>query len=463
MSQHNDTTRTSVLTTAVSKATVRLVPLLGLIYFISYLDRVNIAFAASSMKADIGLSTAAYGLGAGIFFITYCLFEVPSNMLMYRLGARFWIARIMLTWGVISVLMMFVQNETWFYVLRLLLGAAEAGLLPGIVLYLSHWFPAGYRARVSAGFLVALPIAMVFGSPFSTWIIEVGHGAFGLQGWQVMFFVEGLPAVLIGFYVLAKLPSKPQDARWLSNEEREALTQVLAAEDRESPASAIGGLIAALREPRIYILAVIGFCSSFGIYAFSFFLPQLVGDMQASFGIQLSPMQIALLTAIPFAAAVISMLIISRHADRSGRPIGFAAVLLAISGTALICSVFPSSPAIKITLLSVVVAAALPVTPLLYHLPKYFAGGATFAAGAALVSTLANLSGLAAPALTGVLREASGDFNSSLWVMGGLLFAGALLLILLGRLLRSAKLYRQPASTTAADTAQGPKTTQLSV
>src|SRR5688572_14149448 len=238
----------------------RLLPFLLLLYIVSWLDRVNVGFAKLQMNSDLGLSETAYGLGAGIFFIAYALCEIPSNLLLVRFGARIWIARIMITWGLIASGMMFVQGEWSFYAMRLLLGAAEAGFLPGIIYYLCHWFPREQRARAISWFMIGIPLSVVFGGPLSGWLLEEFDGHLGLQGWQWMFLVEGLPAVLLGFVVLLYLTDKPADAHWLTAEQRAWLAGRIASEQIVTARGTRSELLSVLTHPTVWLLALIMFC-----------------------------------------------------------------------------------------------------------------------------------------------------------------------------------------------------------
>ncbi len=261
---------------AVKRAMWRLLPFLGLCYLLNYIDRVNVGFAALRMNPDLGLSAAAYGLGAGLFFVGYFFFEVPSNVILHRVGARLWIARIMVTWGIVASATAFVTNDIGFYAVRFLLGVAEAGFFPGIILYLTYWFPRAQRAKVVALFFLAVPLSTVLGAPLSTLLIQNGDGLLGFaQGWRFMFFVEGIPAVLVGLLVLVFLPDRPTRARWLTSEQAQALEATIAAEDAaEVPGHT--GMREALRDSRVVALSVVYFGVVFGLYVLAFFLPQVV-------------------------------------------------------------------------------------------------------------------------------------------------------------------------------------------
>ena len=296
--------------TVLRKAAWRLIPLLGVLYFFAFLDRVNVGFAALTMNVDLGLSSAVFGFGAGIFFIGYTLFEIPSNVLLERFGARVWIARIMLSWGVLSAAMAFVQGPTSFYVVRFLLGVAEAGFFPGIIYYLTCWFPARDRARIIALFMIALPLSSVIGAPISTALLGIDAG--GLRGWQWMFLLEAIPTIVLGFVVLRVLPDRHTDVTWLTSDEKNWLTHELASE-LPAHGAHTQSLRQALLMPRVWRYGLVYFCVLVGLYGFSFWLPQII----ASLG-KLTNVQVGAVTTIPYALACIALVLWGRHSDATG-------------------------------------------------------------------------------------------------------------------------------------------------
>src|SRR5579862_2556892 len=301
----------AALDRAIVKARRRLVPFLFLLYIAAYLDRVNIGFAALQMNAALGLSATTYAWGAGVFFVSYVVFEIPSNVVLARVGARLWIARIMITWGVVSAAMMFVRGANSFYVMRFLLGAAEAGFFPGIIFYLTRWFPERERARAVAGFMTAVLAAGIVGGPVSGALLSL-DGAFGLAGWRWLFLLEGVPAVALGFVVLGAMTERPADADWLTPDERAALAERLAVESRVQRRDA-GSLAAAVGHPRIWLLASVYFTVPVALYATSFWLPQILKS--ASGG---SDFEVGALSAIPYAFGAVGMMLAGRHSDRTG-------------------------------------------------------------------------------------------------------------------------------------------------
>lgn len=320
--------------TALRKATVRLIPFLFVLYIVSFLDRVNVSFAALQMNEDLGFSDAVYGLGAGIFFIGYFLFEVPSNLILERVGARVWIARIMITWGIISTAMFLVTGPVSFYLLRFLLGVAEAGFFPGIILYLTYWFPARERAKAVALFMTAVAIAGVIGGPLSGALLSLDEVVFGLSGWQFLFIAEGFPAILLGLAVLAFLPDRPSEARWLTDEERRWLEDSLSREEQLKTTHGTHTLRQAFVDGRLWLLCGVYFGTVTSLYGISFWLPTIIEEFS-----NLNEFLVGLLSAFPYLAAAIGMVVFAWHSDRTGErrwhvaiPAGLAALGLALTG-----------------------------------------------------------------------------------------------------------------------------------
>jgi ACS family tartrate transporter-like MFS transporter len=409
----------------VRRAARRLLPLLVLLYLVNYLDRVNVGFAALTMNADLGLSTAAYGLGAGLFFIGYFIFEVPSNIILHRVGARIWIARIMITWGLVASATAFVQGEVGFYVVRVLLGVAEAGFFPGVLLYLTYWFPRPQRARIVALTFLAVPLASVIGSPLSTVLIEHGEGLLGFDaGWRFMFFVEGLPALALGVAVLFMLPDRPTTARWLTPAEATALEQHLAAEDsrevgREVPTRE------ALTDPRVLALSVVYFGIVFGLYVLAFFLPQVVQGFEEDFGTTFSLLQVGLVTAVPYVFAAAAMVLWARHSDRTGERAGHVAVPAAVGAVAVAAALYMDSPLAVMVCITICAMGVYAAIPVFWQLPTRLLSGVGAAAGIALINSFGNLSGFLGPYLTGWLEDLTGSFRAGLWVVAGLMVVAA--------------------------------------
>jgi D-galactonate transporter len=418
---------------AVRRAMWRLLPFLGLCYLLNYIDRTNVGFAALTMNADLGLSNAAYGLGAGLFFIGYFFFEVPSNVILHKVGARIWIARIMVTWGIIASATAFVQGETSFYIVRFLLGVAEAGFFPGIILFLTYWFPRVQRAKVVALFFLAVPISTVVGSPISTLLIQHGDGVWGFDaGWRFMFFVEGLPSIVVGFLVLFLLTDRPHKATWLSAAEREALTKQIEDED-SAQVPHTTGIREGLRDSRVVGLSFVYFGIVFGSYVLAFFLPQVVSDLQERFGIKFSIAQIGLITAIPYAVAAVVMIINARHSDRTGERRLHVAIPAFIGAAGVAVALFMESPYLVIaamTLCAVGVNAAIPV---FWQLPSTFLTGVGAAAGIAMINSFGNIGGFAGPYLTGWLRDLTGNNEAGMFVVAAFMVMAGIVVLVVGR------------------------------
>jgi ACS family tartrate transporter-like MFS transporter len=423
----------ALLSSAVRRAMWRLLPFLGFCYLLNYLDRVNVGFAALRMNPDLGLSAAAYGLGAGLFFVGYFFFEVPSNVILHRVGARLWIARIMVTWGIIASATAFVTDEIGFYAVRFLLGVAEAGFFPGIILYLTYWFPRAQRARVVALFFLAVPLSTVLGAPISTLLIENGDGVLGFeQGWRFMFFAEGIPAVLAGFLVLVLLPDRPTRARWLTRDQAHALEAVIAAEDTAQVPETTG-LRDALRDGRVMALSVVYFGVVFGLYVLAFFLPQVVSDLQEQFGVRFSLVQIGLITAVPYVVASVVMVLNARHSDATGERAWHVAGPAFVGATGVAVALFLDSPYLVIAAMCVCAAGVFAAIPVIWQIPPAFLTGVGAAAGIALINSFGNLSGFVGPYLTGWLQGITGDFRAGMFVVAGFMVLSGVVVLVVAR------------------------------
>jgi ACS family tartrate transporter-like MFS transporter len=404
----------------------RILPFVVLLYFVSFLDRVNVGIAALTMNRDVGLSSAVYGLGAGIFFLGYFLFEVPSNLILHRIGARVWIARVMITWGLVSVAMAWVQGPASFVSLRFLLGVAEAGFFPGIILYLSYWFPARQRAGATAVFMAAAPLSTALGSPVSGALLEM-HGLLGLKGWQWLFLLEGAPAILLGFVVLAFLTDKPKDARWLADDERAWLMARMQSEQVPAPHGLWQGLKLGLADRRVLALALVYFGASSGLYTLGLWAPQII----AEFG--LSPLAIGLVNALPGIVAVIAMVWWSRHSDATGERTWHVAGACLLAAVGLAWAGLAASLVGVVLALMVVNVGVSCAKPPLWAMPTRFLSGAAAAAGIATINAIGNLGGFVGPAMIGWLKGLTGSFLGGLYFVAGLLLVSALLVVALAR------------------------------
>jgi ACS family tartrate transporter-like MFS transporter len=392
------------------RVTWRLLPFLGLLYIVAYLDRVNVSFAKLTMNQAIGIDEATYALGAGIFFVGYFFFEVPSNLILERVGARRWIARILVTWGLVSAGTAFVTGEASFMAMRVLLGIAEAGFFPGILLYLTYWFPSKARARVVGLFMVALPLSGVIGSPLSSELMRLQ--GFGLDGWQWMFILEGLPAVVLGFVCLRFLTDQPRDATWLAPDEREWLTTTLAAERHAVAKAGLTTLRAALMQPRVWALAIAYFGIVLALYGFNFWLPSLI----AAHGVGLR--YTGWIAMLPFLCGAPFMVWWGRHSDRTGERV-FHLVTVAVLGFAgfAAASAFDSLTG-QIASLCLAVMGVYGAFPVFWTLPTAFLTGTAAAAGIALINSLGNLAGYVGPQVVAWLTQGSGDYGRALFALG---------------------------------------------
>jgi ACS family tartrate transporter-like MFS transporter len=409
----------------MARVTWRLLPFLLLLYIISWLDRVNVGFAKLQMNADLGMSETAYGFGAGIFFIAYALCEVPSNLLLVKYGARVWIARIMITWGLISAGMMFVQGETSFYLMRVLLGAAEAGFLPGIVYYLSQWFPRTHRAKAVSWFMIGIPLSIVFGGPLSGWLLGL-DGNLGLQGWQWMFLVEGLPAVFLGFVVLGFLTDKPTEARWLTAEQREWLATRIQAEHTEAITKHNVSVSQTLAHPTVWLLALIMFCCQTGSYGLTLWVPTIVKGLSGY-----TDLEVGFFSAIPYIAAAIGMVLVGRSSDRSGERFLHVAIPSAIGALGFVAIGMITAPMAAMLALSVAAVGDYATRGPFWALPGKFLSGSSAAAGIALINSMAAVGGFIGPYGVGYLKDATGSFESGLYLLAGVLMAGAVFTLFL--------------------------------
>lgn len=417
----------------ITKVTRRLIPFLALLYFINYLDRVNIGFAGpNGMNAELGLSATMFGFASGIFFFGYLFLEVPSNIALHRFGARRWLARIMLTWGMVSTAIAFVPNAHTLVVLRFLLGVTEAGFFPGIILYLTLWFPAKQRAWAVSLFMVAVPVSTAVGSTLSALVIDWGHGVLGLAGWRFMFLVEGLPAVALAIACWFYLTDRPAQARWLDADERQWLQSTLEAERATAEGAAHWPLRKALTHPRVLALAFIYFGIVYGLYAVGFFLPTIVAGFQQQYGTHLGIIGRGLVTAIPYAIAAIVMVFWARHADRTGERVWHVAIPAIIGGVSTPAALYMANPYLAMVAITLTTCSIMCAMPVFWALPSTFLTGAAAAGGIALINSLGNISGFGGPYVTGWLNDLTGGPHASLWVVGGFSLASAAVVILLG-------------------------------
>jgi MFS family permease len=406
-----------------SKVDRHLIPFLFLCYILAYLDRVNVGFAKLQMLNDLSLSDAAFATGAGIFFIGYFFFEVPSNILLKKFGARIWIARIMVSWGVISSAMMFVNGEWSFYAMRFLLGIAEAGFFPGIIYYLTLWYPSKIRSTRTAWFVSAIAVAGIIGNPISGWIMDALSGQMGMAGWQWIFLIEGAPSIIVGIWVISYLDSNIQEARWLNDEEKKLLVENLDLEDQHKHEVRV---IDAFKSGKVYALSAVYFTLVIGLYGVTFWLPTII----TAFGIK-GYSGVGLITAIPYSVSVVGMILLSRSSDRTGERRLHYVFNVTVGAIGLILSgIFSTNPVLSVVFLSIATLGIIGSIPLFWPIPTAFLTGTAAAAGIGIVNSVGNLGGYIGPNVPIWVKAISADPSAALYAIAGILFIGALLILL---------------------------------
>jgi D-galactonate transporter len=403
------------------KVAVRLIPVLLVLYVIAYLDRVNVTFAQDKLESELGFSGAVYGFGAGVFFIGYFFFEVPSNLALHRFGARKWMARIMFTWGLISACMALVQGPVSFYIVRFLLGVAEAGFFPGMILYLSYWFPSRERAKAVAFFMSAIAISYAIGAPISGGIMSAFDGVAGLADWQWLFIIEAIPALFAAGFVLFYLDDTPEDADWLDADEKRWLAGRMLDEEKVRLAHERHTVMESLKDRRVLAFGLLYFTMVVNVYGLSFWVGEIVDKVGG-----LSEVGKGFVTAIPYAVAIIGLVVISRYSDRTGRrkPVAAVSMLLAAAAFALSTAV---SPVAAIACLAVGLFFLLGTHPVFWAMPAAFLSGAAAAAGIALINSIGNLGGFVGPYLVGLMKDATGSTDGGLLTLSVILALGAIL------------------------------------
>lgn len=405
---------------AYAKVTWRLLPFLFICYVAAYLDRVNVGFAKLQMLSDLKFSESVYGLGAGIFFIGYFVFEVPSNILLHRVGARLWISRIMVTWALVSAASLFVKTPATFYALRFLLGVAEAGFFPGIVLYLTYWYPSARRGRMNALFMVGIPVAGVLGGPLSGWIMQALNGAQGLSNWQWLFLLEALPSLVLGIVTLFVLPNGIRAASWLDERQKQLLEENIAS---DGCAHAEASLRSIVSNGRVWRLAAIYFCCMMGLYGASFYLPTLV----KAAGVK-DVLDVGLLTAVPYAVAIVSMILVARSSDRRNeRRWHLAMAAVAAAAGFYASTLHTGNLALALFTLSLGTAGVLSMMPVFWTYPSSVLTGTAAAAGIAMINSIGNLAGFVSPSIIGWMKDVTHSTNAGLVIVAAALFVGAVL------------------------------------
>ncbi|MBA2474006.1 MAG: MFS transporter [Pseudonocardiales bacterium] len=423
-----DTAATELGESTYLAAAKRLLPLLAVCYFLSYQDRTNVSVAALTMNEALGISATAFGLGSGLFFIGYFLVEVPSNMIMHKVGARRWIARIMISWRIVAAGQALVGGESSFYLARILLGVMEAGFFPGVILYLTLWFPAAQRARVVGWFMAAVPLSTALGAPVGGLLLRL-DGIWGLAGWQWLFIVEGVPTVLVGFAVLRWLTDQPKDASWLTPQQRNSLAATLAAETGETNNRYSTTSRQALISPRVLALSMVYFAIVFGLYGLGFWIPTII---KKSLSIA-DNFVVTLLVAAPYVVGTLAIIFWGRLVDRRGRPAKLTAVPMFVGGIALAVTAFgTSTPWLGYAGLSVCAIGVMASFPGFWTLPSAFMSGAAAAVGIAVINAIGNLAGFAGPYWVGWMTDLFGDAKWGLISIGVVMISGAMAVLCLG-------------------------------
>lgn len=415
----------------VRKVAWRIMPLIMVCYLFAFFDRINISFAKFALQSDLGLSDTAYGFGAGLFVVGYVLFEVPSNLMLYKVGARRWIARIMVSWGVATALMMFVQTEWQFYALRFVIGAMEAGFAPGVLFYLTLWFPAAHRGRVTSMLFLASAFAGLFGAPAAGLVLAHFDGLLGMAGWHWLFLVGGLPCIALGLLVFVRLDDRIADAHWLTPDERTRLSLRIA--EQGGAAGAHGSLLDALKTPGFLMLGLIYFLIQVASYGLNFWAPHLIRASGST-----DPTAIGLLTAVPYLCGAIAMVVVGRLSDRSGERRRFVIALLLLAAIGFFAAgLFDHHTDLLVLALAVMGAGVIASIPAFWALPPKLVSGAAAAGGIALINTLGQLGGIVSPVMVGRIKDLSGSTTPALYVIGALaLLCAALLAFALPESLR---------------------------
>lgn len=434
------------LASGVKKAAIRLLPFLALMYALAFIDRANVGFAKIAYQADTGIGDAAFALGAGIFFIGYALFEVPSNLILQRVGARVWMARIMVTWGLVSASMMFATSETSFYVIRFLLGVSEAGFMPGIILYLTYWFPAKQRSRAIGLFYFGVPVAMLIGSPLSGFILDTSN-PFGLTNWQWMFVVEGLAASVVGVIAFFYLASRPSEAKWLTAEEKHAMNTVIEGEEKAKGYASHGSIFGVLKDKRVLMFIAIYFCVQIGNAPLAFYLP---AKLASTLGGQVNT-SVGLLLMIPWLCTIVAMRIATVYADKHNNHRLVASSMLAVGTLAFASLSVINTPVLTLLAFCIAIPGLVASQPVFWSLPTRHLGGTSAATGIAFIISIGNLGGFVSPQIKAYADAVTGNSSTGFQVVAALCFVSVLLLLMLKRTPSTASTaYVPPADLTSS-------------
>ncbi|MCK1970663.1 MFS transporter [Franconibacter pulveris 1160] len=431
---------TDLYTTTLRQLNAKIIPFIIICYFVANLDKTNISIAALQMNADLGLSASMYGLGVGMFYISYIIFEIPSNVIMTKVGARVWIARIMITWGIVSAGMSLVQTPTQLYVMRFLLGMAEAGFTPGIIYYISCWFPKSNRARAMSFFYMGSVMASIIGLPISGTILNM-HGIADIAGWRWLFAIEGVPAIVLGVLVLWRLPQTPDHAPWLSTEQKGWLKAQLARDNASVEVGSNHSWLSALKNKTVLLLSLVWFLQAFGSIGITLFLPLIIKSMAS----EQSNIVISLLSAVPFIAACLFMYLNGRHSDTTNERSWHLGLPLIISGLSLAIAIYSSNLLVAYGLLVLTVGFNFALTPIFWAVTTEKLAGVAAAASIAFINTVANFVGLGLPPLLGKIKDMTNSYHYGLLIVAVALIIGGVIGILVSRPTRS-RAAEQPAS-----------------
>jgi len=428
----------SVEQSAIRKVCMRLVPFVGLMFFINFLDRTAISFAGpNGLTSDLGMTAAQFGFASGVFFAGYIVLEIPSNLALHRFGARLWLSRIMISWGVVAALFTWVSTIEGLNWLRFFLGVAEAGFFPGAILFLSQWVPAKHRSSILAIFYIFQPLTTVVGAPVAS-LLLMSDGAFGIVGWRFMFLGVSIPAILIGVVAMFYLADNPMRAKWLTDAEKNWLTGELARETAADDSAHGANPLKALVSGRVWLLCLIYFGFIYGLYALAFFLPTIIGGFEGQFGSKFNVFQKGLITAVPYLPAAVALYLWSRDATRRGIRTWHVGIPAIVGGLSVPLALFMGSPATTIIMITITACSIFAALPNFWAIPSRFLTGAAAAAGIALINTVGNVAGFSAPFVTGLVKDWSGSYQAPMYIVGALMLLSGILAFSISGMIRSA-------------------------
>jgi len=435
----NDTSQALRISPQTSRKVIwRLAPLLILLYIVNQMDRANVGYAALTMNRELGMTVSQFGFAAGLFYAGYILVAVPSNLLLHRFGARTWMTRILITWGVVASLTAFVDSARMLYVVRFLLGIAESGFFPGMILYVTFWLPRQERVWLMSLLFVAIPVSNMIGAPIGTFVMEHVH-LFGWPGWRSMFFIEGLPAIVLGVVTFCVMKNRPDEATWLTANERAELNRALAAEQREAQRVSPQGALRTLLDPRVLAFGLIYFGINIGVVALSFFLPQIVAEFSQMFAVKYSVFQVGLITAIPFAVSAVTILLWGQYARRTAVSAWHVAIPTAVGGLAFAAALFLSSPYEVMAAFTLGAVGVYTPHASFWQLPPRYLSNAAAAAGIGLINTIGTLAGFLGPYATGWLHDMTGSYRVPMLGVAALMCMSSVTVLLVERKLRTAR------------------------